>query len=199
MAKTYIYPEDVKSLLIFEIGGKEVFIAPMVQQDIRNAFSIYKSVDVAARMINLLQGRSGDELITSEMVKAVLERPLVQMQVPEDAGNDHEAIELQEMVAQAAAHKAAKAQVPHDEVNAEPKPHVVEDEETFDLWGQPLHIARSLQQDIHCAYRILGTAEAAALGLNRVQQLNGHKAVTVDMVQAVITRSLKQDNSSAKA
>ena len=93
-----------------------------------------------------------------------------------------------------AAEQAAEPEEPE-----EPVPPVIEDEETFDLWGKALHIPLAIQQDIVCAYRILGSAEAAVYSLNRTKQQDYGQPVTVDMVQAVITRLLRQEgNASAE-
>ena len=75
MGKTYVFPDDTKALLIFEVNGEKMFISPMQQQDIRLAFEIYQSPQTAADMINLLQFRTGSEVITPAMVEAVMARP----------------------------------------------------------------------------------------------------------------------------
>ena len=75
MGKTYVFPDDTKALLIFEVKGEEMFISPMQQQDIRLSYQIYQSPQRAADMINLLQFRTGSEVITPAMVEAVMARP----------------------------------------------------------------------------------------------------------------------------
>lgn len=192
MGKTYTFPEDIKALLIFEIGGEEVFISPMQQHDIRMAYQIYKTPALTAEMINLLQVRKGSEAITPEMVKAVIARPL-------QPSNEVKSESKKKAAPQASASAVAESVKPETvapqeqqpEQPIEPPSPVVEDEETFDLWGQALHIPVDLQQDIRCAYRILGSAEAAAQSINRVKKFD--QEVTVDMVQAVITRCLRQE------
>ena len=216
MGKTYVFPSDTKALLIFEVKGEEMFISPMQQQDIRLAFEIYQSPQTAADMINLLQFRSGSELITPEMVEAVMARP-PQPYPPKPEVNEAQqdesaaATEALELVG-AEGHEAAGAEdqaqnVAAEQVTAtaiaeepeEPVSPVIEDEETFDLWGKALHIPLAIQQDIICAYRILGSAEAAVYSLNRTKQQEYGQPVTVDMVQAVITRLLRQEgNASAE-
>ena len=210
MGKTYVFPDDKKALLIFEVNGEEMFISPMQQQDIRLAFEIYQSPQIAADMINLLQFRTGSEVITPEMVEAVMARP------PLPHPTKPETTETQESAAVAGAsegHEATEAsvgtedkepvvaaeQAAEPEEPEEPVPPVIEDEETFDLWGKALHIPLAIQQDIVCAYRILGSAEAAVYSLNRTKQQDYGQPVTVDMVQAVITRLLRQEgNASAE-
>ena len=205
MGKTYVFPDDKKALLIFEVNGEEMFISPMQQQDIRLAYQIYQSPQIAADMINLLQFRTGSEVITPAMVEAVMARPpLPHPTKPETnevqesaaaASDGHEAIEAsadtegKEPVV--TAEQAAEPEEPE-----EPVPPVIEDEETFDLWGKALHIPLAIQQDIICAYRILGSAEAAVYSLNRTKQQDYGQPVTVDMVQAVITRLLRQEGNA---
>lgn len=208
MGKTYVFPDDTKALLIFEVNGEEMFISPMQQQDIRLAFEIYQSPQIAADMINLLQFRTGSEVITPEMVEAVMARP------PLPHPTKPETTETQESAAVAGAsegHEATEAsvgtedkepvvaaeQAAEPEEPEEPVPPVIEDEETFDLWGKALHIPLAIQQDIICAYRILGSAEAAVYSLNRTKQQEYGQPVTVDMVQAVITRLLRQEGTAS--
>ena len=210
MGKTYVFPDDTKALLIFEVNGEEMFISPMQQQDIRLAYQIYQSPQIAADMINLLQFRTGSEVITPEMVEAVMARPpLPHPTKPETnevqesaaaASDSHEATgasvgtEGTEQVTAAATAEPEKPEEPEEPVSP-----VIEDEETFDLWGKALHIPLAIQQDIICAYRILGSAEAAVYSLNRTKQQDYGQPVTVDMVQAVITRLLRQEgNASAE-
>ena len=210
MGKTYVFPVDTKALLIFEVNGEEMFISPMQQQDIRLAYQIYQSPQIAADMINLLQFRTGSEVITPEMVEAVMARPpLPHPTKPETnevqesaaaASDSHEATgasvgtEGTEQVTAAATAEPEKPEEPEEPVSP-----VIEDEETFDLWGKALHIPLAIQQDIICAYRILGSAEAAVYSLNRTKQQDYGQPVTVDMVQAVITRLLRQEgNASAE-
>lgn len=204
MGKTYVFPDDTKALLIFEVNGEEMFISPMQQQDIRLAFEIYQSPQTAADMINLLQFRTGSEVITPAMVEAVMARPpLPHPTKPEAneaqestaaASDGHEATgasvgtEGTEQVTAAATAEPEKPEEPEEPVSP-----VIEDEETFDLWGKALHIPLAIQQDIVCAYRILGSAEAAVYSLNRTKQQDYGQPVTVDMVQAVITRLLRQE------
>ncbi|MDT3662852.1 MAG: hypothetical protein ROM54_04965 [Anaerobiospirillum sp.] len=213
MGKTYVFPDDTKALLIFEVNGEEMFISPMQQQDIRLAYQIYQSPQIAADMINLLQFRTGSEVITPEMVEAVMARPpLPHPTKPETnevqesaaaASDGHEAIEAsvdtedKELVVaaeQVTAVTDAESEKPEEP--EEPAPPVIEDEETFDLWGKALHIPLTIQQDIICAYRILGSAEAAVYSLNRTKQQDYGQPVTVDMVQAVITRLLRQEGNA---
>ena len=208
MGKTYVFPDDTKALLIFEVNGEEMFISPMQQQDIRLAYQIYQSPQIAADMINLLQFRTGSEVITPEMVEAVMARP------PLPHPTKPETTETQESAAVAGAsegHEATEAsvgtedkepvvaaeQAAEPEEPEEPVPPVIEDEETFDLWGKALHIPLAIQQDIICAYRILGSAEAAVYSLNRTKQQEYGQPVTVDMVQAVITRLLRQEGTAS--
>lgn len=209
MGKTYVFPDDTKALLIFEVNGEEMFISPMQQQDIRLAYQIYQSPQIAADMINLLQFRTGSEVITPEMVEAVMARPpLPHPTKPEaneaqqaesaavnGASEGHEATEAsvgtEDKEPVVAAEQAAEPEEPE-----EPVPPVIEDEETFDLWGKALHIPLVIQQDIVCAYRILGSAEAAVYSLNRTKQQDYGQPVTVDMVQAVITRLLRQEGNA---
>lgn len=204
MGKTYVFPDDTKALLIFEVNGEEMFISPMQQQDIRLAYQIYQSPQIAADMINLLQFRTGSEVITPAMVEAVMARPpLPHPTKPEAneaqestaaASDGHEATgasvgtEGTEQVTAAATAEPEKPEEPEEPVSP-----VIEDEETFDLWGKALHIPLAIQQDIVCAYRILGSAEAAVYSLNRTKQQDYGQPVTVDMVQAVITRLLRQE------
>lgn len=204
MGKTYVFPDDTKALLIFEVNGEEMFISPMQQQDIRLAYQIYQSPQTAADMINLLQFRTGSEVITPAMVEAVMARPpLPHPTKPEAneaqestaaASDGHEATgasvgtEGTEQVTAAATAEPEKPEEPEEPVSP-----VIEDEETFDLWGKALHIPLAIQQDIVCAYRILGSAEAAVYSLNRTKQQDYGQPVTVDMVQAVITRLLRQE------
>ena len=208
MGKTYVFPDDTKALLIFEVNGEEMFISPMQQQDIRLAFEIYQSPQTAADMINLLQFRTGSEVITPEMVEAVMARPpLPHPTKPETtetqesaavASDGHEATgasvgtEGTEQVTAAATAEPEKPEEPEEPVSP-----VIEDEETFDLWGKALHIPLAIQQDIICAYRILGSAEAAVYSLNRTKQQEYGQPVTVDMVQAVITRLLRQEGMAS--
>ncbi len=209
MGKTYVFPDDTKALLIFEVNGEEMFISPMQQQDIRLAYQIYQSPQIAADMINLLQFRTGSEVITPAMVEAVMARPpLPHPTKPEaneaqqaesaavnGASEGHEATEAsvgtEDKEPVVAAEQAAEPEEPE-----EPVPPVIEDEETFDLWGKALHIPLVIQQDIVCAYRILGSAEAAVYSLNRTKQQDYGQPVTVDMVQAVITRLLRQEGNA---
>ncbi len=202
MAKNYILPEEIKSFLFFEVDGAEVFISPILQQDIRSTYEVYQSVAQTVDMINLLQSRTGAHQVTRAMVEAVLARPPYQPKAPEpetDTDSDPNSNSNSEAEDGAVSEPFAVQTVPivvaPDETEVPPPP-VVEDEETFDLWGQPLHISRELQQDIRCAYRILGSAEAAAHSLNRVKRLSGNAAVTSDMVQAVITRLLRQEDQA---
>lgn len=207
MGKTYVFPDDTKALLIFEVNGEEMFISPMQQQDIRLAYQIYQSPQTAADMINLLQFRTGSEVITPAMVEAVMARP------PLPHPTKPEANEAQESTAAASdGHEATGASVGTEgteqvtaaatadpekpEEPEEPVSPVIEDEETFDLWGKALHIPLAIQQDIVCAYRILGSAEAAVYSLNRTKQQDYGQPVTVDMVQAVITRLLRQEGNA---
>lgn len=208
MGKTYVFPDDTKALLIFEVNGEEMFISPMQQQDIRLAFEIYQSPQTAADMINLLQFRTGSEVITPAMVEAVMARPpLPHPTKPETtetqesaavASDGHEATgasvgtEGTEQVTAAATAEPEKPEEPEEPVSP-----VIEDEETFDLWGKALHIPLAIQQDIICAYRILGSAEAAVYSLNRTKQQEYGQPVTVDMVQAVITRLLRQEGMAS--
>ena len=202
MGKTYVFPEDVKALLIFEVNGEEMFISPIQQHDIRTAYQIYQSPQIAADMINLLQFRTGCELITPEMVQAVMARPLLPhpMAKPEAETKPAEPIAAEtpaapEQGASGAAEPVAAAEPEAEEPEPEePQSTVVEDDETFDLWGQALHIPLALQQDIRCAYLILGSAEAAVSSLNRTKQREYGAPVTIDMVQAVITRLLRQED-----
>ena len=208
MGKTYVFPDDTKALLIFEVNGEEMFISPMQQQDIRLAYQIYQSPQTAADMINLLQFRTGSEVITPAMVEAVMARP------PLPHPTKPEANEAQESTAAASdGHEATGASVGTEgteqvtavataepekpEEPEEPVSPVIEDEETFDLWGKALHIPLAIQQDIICAYRILGSAEAAVYSLNRTKQQEYGQPVTVDMVQAVITRLLRQEGMAS--
>lgn len=207
MGKTYVFPDDTKALLIFEVNGEEMFISPMQQQDIRLAYQIYQSPQIAADMINLLQFRTGSEVITPAMVEAVMARPpLPHPTKPEAneaqestaaASDGHEATgasvgtEGTEQVTAAATAEPEKPEEPEEPVSP-----VIEDEETFDLWGKALHIPLAIQQDIICAYRILGSAEAAVYSLNRTKQQEYGQPVTVDMVQAVITRLLRQEGNA---
>lgn len=210
MGKTYVFPSDTKALLIFEVKGEEMFISPMQQQDIRLAFEIYQSPQTAADMINLLQFRTGSEVITPAMVEAVMARP------PLPHPTKPEATEAQESATEAGVsdgHEATGASVATEsteqvttvagaeseepEEPEEPVSPVIEDEETFDLWGKALHIPLAIQQDIICAYRILGSAEAAVYSLNRTKQQEYGQPVTVDMVQAVITRLLRQEGTAS--
>ena len=207
MGKTYVFPDDTKALLIFEVNGEEMFISPMQQQDIRLAYQIYQSPQTAADMINLLQFRTGSEVITPAMVEAVMARPpLPHPTKPEAneaqestaaASDGHEATgasvgtEGTEQVTAAATAEPEKPEEPEEPVSP-----VIEDEETFDLWGKALHIPLAIQQDIVCAYRILGSAEAAVYSLNRTKQQDYGQPVTVDMVQAVITRLLRQEGNA---
>ena len=149
-------------------------------------------------MINLLQNRTGAHQVTRAMVEAVLARPPYQPKAPEPetaADSDSNSDATDATMSEPFAVQTVPIVVAPDETEVPPPP-VVEDEETFDLWGQPLHISRELQQDIRCAYRILGSAEAAAHSLNRVKRLSGNAAVTSDMVQAVITRLLRQEDQA---
>ena len=41
MGKTYVFPDDKKALLIFEVNGDEMFISPMLQQVMRLADRVY--------------------------------------------------------------------------------------------------------------------------------------------------------------
>lgn len=208
MGKTYVFPDDTKALLIFEVKGEEMFISPMQQQDIRLAYQIYQSPQRAADMINLLQFRTGSEVITPAMVEAVMARP------PLPHPTKPEATEAQESAAAASdGHEAtgvsvatestepvtaaAGAESEEPEEHEEPMSPVIEDEETFDLWGKALHIPLAIQQDIICAYRILGSAEAAVYSLNRTKQQEYGQPVTVDMVQVVITRLLRQEGMAS--
>ena len=214
MGKTYVFPDDKKALLIFEVNGEEMFISPMQQQDIRLAFEIYQSPQTAADMINLLQFRTGSEVITPAMVEAVMARPpLPHPTKPETtetqesaavagASEGHEATEAlvgtedkEPVVAAEQVTAVTDAESEKPEEPEEPAPPVIEDEETFDLWGKALHIPLAIQQDIVCAYRILGSAEAAVYSLNRTKQQEYGQPVTVDMVQAVITRLRPVPNS----
>ncbi len=211
MGKTYVFPDDTKALLIFEVKGEEMFISPMQQQDIRLAYQIYQSPQRAADMINLLQFRTGSEVITPAMVAAVMARPpLPHPTKPEAteaqesaaaASDGHEATDASvgtegtEQVTAAAGAEPEKSEEPEE--HDEPVSPVIEDEETFDLWGKALHIPLAIQQDIICAYRILGSAEAAVYSLNRTKQQEYGQPVTVDMVQAVITRLLRQEGTSS--
>lgn len=213
MGKTYVFPDNKKALLIFEVNGEEMFISPMQQQDIRLAFEIYQSPQTAADMINLLQFRTGSEVITPAMVEAVMARPpLPHPTKPETtetqesaaaASDGHEAIEAsvgtedkEPVVAAEQVTAVTDAESEQPEEPEEPAPPVIEDEETFDLWGKALHIPLAIQQDIICAYRILGSAEAAVYSLNRTKQQDYGQPVTVDMVQAVITRLLRQEGNA---
>lgn len=213
MGKTYVFPDDTKALLIFEVNGEEMFISPMQQQDIRLAFEIYQSPQTAADMINLLQFRTGSEVITPAMVEAVMARPpLPHPTKPETnevqesaaaASDGHEAIEAsadtegkEPVVTAEQVTAVTDAESEKPEEPEEPAPPVIEDEETFDLWGKALHIPLAIQQDIICAYRILGSAEAAVYSLNRTKQQDYGQPVTVDMVQAVITRLLRQEGNA---
>ena len=198
MAKNYILPEEIKSFLFFEVDGAEVFISPILQQDIRSTYEVYQSVAQTVDMINLLQNRTGAHQVTRAMVEAVLARPPYQPKAPEPetaADSDSNSDATDATMSEPFAVQTVPIVVAPDEPEA-PLPPVVEDEETFDLWGQPLHISLELQQDIRCAYRILGSAEAAAHSLNRVKRLSGNAAVTSDMVQAVITRLLRQEDQA---
>ena len=198
MAKNYILPEEIKSFLFFEVDGAEVFISPILQQDIRSTYEVYQSVAQTVDMINLLQNRTGAHQVTRAMVEAVLARPPYQPKAPEPetaADSDSNSDATDATMSEPFAVQTVPIVVAPDEAEV-PTPPVVEDEETFDLWGQPLHISRELQQDIRCAYRILGSAEAAAHSLNRVKRLSGNAAVTSDMVQAVITRLLRQEDQA---
>ena len=198
MAKNYILPEEIKSFLFFEVDGAEVFISPILQQDIRSTYEVYQSVAQTVEMINLLQSRTGAHQVTRAMVEAVLARPPYQPKAPEPetaADSDSNSDATDATMSEPFAVQTVPIVVAPDEPEVPPPP-VVEDEETFDLWGQPLHISRELQQDIRCAYRILGSAEAAAHSLNRVKRLSGNAAVTSDMVQAVITRLLRQEDQA---
>lgn len=216
MGKTYVFPDDKKALLIFEVNGEEMFISPMQQQDIRLAFEIYQSPQTAADMINLLQFRTGSEVITPAMVEAVMARPpLPHPTKPETtetqesaavagASEGHEATEAlvgtedkEPVVAAEQVTAVTDAESEKPEEPEEPAPPVIEDEETFDLWGKALHIPLAIQQDIVCAYRILGSAEAAVYSLNRTKQQEYGQPVTVDMVQAVITRLLRQEGMAS--
>ena len=201
MAKNYILPDEIKSFLFFEVDGEEVFISPILQQDIRSTYEVYQSVALTVEMINLLQSRTGAHQVTRAMVEAVLARPPYQPKAPEPttaADSDPNSNSAAEAEDGAASEPFAVQTVPIIVAPDEPEapPPVVEDEETFDLWGQPLHISLARQQDIRCAYRILGSAEAAAHSLNRVKHLTGSAAVTSDMVQAVITRLLRQEDQA---
>lgn len=213
MGKTYVFPDDTKALLIFEVNGEEMFISPMQQQDIRLAFEIYQSPHTAADIINLLQFRTGSEVITPAMVEAVMARPpLPHPTKPETnevqesaaaASDGHEAIEAsadtegkEPVVTAEQVTAVTDAESEKPEEPEEPAPPVIEDEETFDLWGKALHIPLAIQQDIICAYRILGSAEAAVYSLNRTKQQDYGQPVTVDMVQAVITRLLRQEGNA---
>lgn len=198
MAKNYILPEEIKSFLFFEVDGAEVFISPILQQDIRSTYEVYQSVAQTVDMINLLQNRTGAHQVTRAMVEAVLARPPYQPKAPEPetaADSDSNSDATDATMSEPFAVQTVPIVVAPDEPEVPPPP-VVEDEETFDLWGQPLHISLELQQDIRCAYRILGSAEAAAHSLNRVKHLTGSAAVTSDMVQAVITRLLRQEDQA---
>ncbi len=214
MGKTYVFPDDTKALLIFEVNGEEMFISPMQQQDIRLAYQIYQSPQTAADMINLLQFRTGSEVITPAMVEAVMARPpLPHPTKPEAneaqestaaASDGHEATEAsvgtedkEPVVAAEQVTAVTDAELEKPEEPEEPAPPVIEDEETFDLWGKALHIPLAIQQDIICAYRILGSAEAAVYSLNRTKQQEYGQPVTVDMVQAVITRLLRQEGMAS--
>lgn len=216
MGKTYVFPDDTKALLIFEVNGEEMFISPMQQQDIRLSYQIYQSPQRAADMINLLQFRTSSEVITPAMVEAVMARPplphppLPHPTKPEAteaqesaaaASDGHEATDVSvatEDAEQVTAAAGAESEDPEDpEVPEEPVSPVIEDEETFDLWGKALHIPLAIQQDIICAYRILGSAEAAVYSLNRTKQQEYGQPVTVDMVQAVITRLLRQEGTAS--
>lgn len=212
MGKTYVFPDDTKALLIFEVNGEEMFISPMQQQDIRLAYQIYQSPQTAADMINLLQFRTGSEVITPAMVEAVMARPPLPHPTKPEA-NEAQQAESAAVNGASEGHEATEAsadtegkepvvtaeQAAEPEEPEEPVPPVIEDEETFDLWGKALHIPLAIQQDIVCAYRILGSAEAAVYSLNRTKQQDYGQPVTVDMVQAVITRLLRQEgNASAE-
>lgn len=209
MGKTYVFPDDTKALLIFEVNGEEMFISPMQQQDIRLAYQIYQSPQIAADMINLLQFRTGSEVITPEMVEAVMARPPLPHPTKPEA-NEAQQAESAAVNGASEGHEATEAsadtegkepvvtaeQAAEPEEPEEPVPPVIEDEETFDLWGKALHIPLAIQQDIVCAYRILGSAEAAVYSLNRTKQQDYGQPVTVDMVQAVITRLLRQEGNA---
>ena len=163
-------------------------------------------------MINLLQFRTGSEVITPAMVEAVMARPplphppLPHPTKPEAteaqesaaaASDGHEATDVSVATEDAEVTAAAGAESEEPEEHEEPMSPVIEDEETFDLWGKALHIPLAIQQDIICAYRILGSAEAAVYSLNRTKQQEYGQPVTVDMVQVVITRLLRQEGMAS--